>query len=69
MAFLLRGGMPSSPLRKELLQDAERPSLHSHAERGNESQLLLIVLNQSVFSVNPLYSILDQVSVPPVAPT
>jgi hypothetical protein len=55
MAFLLRGGMPSSPLRKELLQDAERPSLHSHAPRGNESQLLLIVLNQSVFSVNPLY--------------
>jgi hypothetical protein len=34
----LRVGMPSSTLRVKFLarQDAERPGMHSHAERGNE---------------------------------
>ncbi len=39
----LRVGMPQGTLRVPVLEsDAERPGLHSHAERGNDQAMQVI---------------------------
>ncbi|PRB54524.1 hypothetical protein CQ009_00130 [Pseudomonas sp. MYb2] len=48
----LRVGMPQWTLRVRFGRDAERPGLHSHAERGNDHSLR----NYPVYAPSPAHA-------------